>query len=107
MSKARRKPAPEAPSGDSDTHQEVDSPTFEQALEALERVVDRLEDGELPLEEALVEFERGVALSRRCSDQLDAVERRIEMLIDHNGRKSVRPFELEMNEGEVASEDED
>lgn len=107
MSKARRKPTSDSLPGESGAGEEEDSPSFEQALQALERVVDRLEDGEIPLEEALVEFERGVALSRRCRDQLDAVERRIEMLIDQNEEESVRPFELKTGDADALPEAED
>ena len=56
-------------------------PSFESALEQLEAIVDRLESGELPLEEALAAFEQGVALSRRCTAELEAAERRIELLV--------------------------
>ena len=77
-----------------------DKMSFEEALEALEGVVDQLEDGALPLEEALVEFEKGVALSRRCSEELDAADRRIEVLIEQSGGVDVRPFDLEAPESE-------
>ena len=53
---------------------------FEGALERLEAVVEQLEGGELELEAALAAFEEGVALSRRCAGELDAAERRIEIL---------------------------
>ena len=56
-------------------------PSFEAALERLEAIVDRLESGELPLEQALAAFEEGVALSRRCAGELEAAERRIELLV--------------------------
>jgi exodeoxyribonuclease VII small subunit len=45
---------------------------FEQALADLEVIVDKLEHGELPLEEALRQFERGVALARVCQESLEA-----------------------------------
>ena len=55
--------------------------SFEGALAQLEETVGRLEAGEMPLEEALTLFERGVRLSRRCTTTLEAAERRIEMLV--------------------------
>jgi len=55
-------------------------PPFEASIERLEAVVDRLESGELSLEESLGAFEEGVALTRRCAAQLDAAEQRIEKL---------------------------
>jgi len=54
--------------------------TFEEALARLEKVVDELEHGELPLERALALFEEGVRLSRTCSELLDRAEARIELL---------------------------
>ncbi|HXG51325.1 MAG TPA: exodeoxyribonuclease VII small subunit [candidate division Zixibacteria bacterium] len=67
---------------------------FEAALEELERVVEQLESGDLPLEEALAVFERGVALVKRCSQKLVEVEKRIELLVkDKEGRLQLRSFE--------------
>ena len=68
---------------------------FEDAMERLEALVAQLEDGELDLEASLVAFERGVALSRRCSEQLDAAERRIEVLVEAGGETLVRPLQGE------------
>ncbi len=55
---------------------------FESAIAELETIVKRLEDGDLALDTSLALFERGVALSRYCHDQLGAAERRIEQLTD-------------------------
>lgn len=54
---------------------------FEEALEELRNIVQILERGEKPLEEALALFEKGIALVSACSKRLDEVERRVEMLI--------------------------
>lgn len=59
--------------------------SFEGALEQLETTVGRLEEGEMPLEEALTLFEKGVLLSRQCSETLEAAEKRIEILVAENG----------------------
>lgn len=67
--------------------------SFEGALERLEGLVDRLESGDLPLEDALAAFEEGVALSRRCASDLDAAERRIEVLVEQNGTLAAEPFD--------------
>jgi exodeoxyribonuclease VII small subunit len=67
--------------------------TFEGAMERLEGIVDRLESGELPLEEALAAFEEGVSLSRRCAGELDAAEQRIDVLIEQNGGLATEPFD--------------
>jgi exodeoxyribonuclease VII small subunit len=54
--------------------------TFEQALAALEVIVQELEDGDLPLEKALQKFEEGIALSRFCAARLDETEKKITLL---------------------------
>ena len=55
--------------------------------------MDRLERGDLELEDALTAFEQGVALTRRCADQLDRAERRIETLMREGETWLTRPFE--------------
>lgn len=55
--------------------------TFEESLDQLEVIVRKLEDGEMPLEESLELFERGVKLSRECRERLSKAERRIEVLM--------------------------
>jgi len=59
--------------------------TFEQALQALEGIVEKLEAGDLALEEALGAFEEGVMLVRYLEDTLTAVEKRIEVLTRDQG----------------------
>ena len=68
--------------------------SFEVALERLEAVVTGLEGGELELEKALEQFEEGVRLMRRCSDQLEQAERRIGELVDGPGGLAERAFAL-------------
>jgi exodeoxyribonuclease VII small subunit len=70
-----------------------DALPFEQAIERLEGLVERLEDGELDLEASLAAFEEGVALSKGCAGQLDAAERRIEILVKEGGETLARPFD--------------
>ncbi|KUK64497.1 MAG: Exodeoxyribonuclease 7 small subunit [Desulfotomaculum sp. 46_80] len=60
---------------------ETESYTFEEALARLESVVRELESGKIPLEKALELFEKGIALSGICSEQLKEAERRINLLI--------------------------
>ncbi len=55
--------------------------TFEQSLNELEKIVQKLEDGDMPLEESLKLFEEGVKLSRDCRERLTSAERRIEVLM--------------------------
>ena len=58
----------------------------------------RLEGGDLELEAALAVFEEGVALSRRCAEQLDQTERRIDALVREGALLVERPFEDESDE---------
>jgi exodeoxyribonuclease VII small subunit len=60
-------------------------PDFEQALAELEALVERLERGDLPLDEALKTFERGVELTRHCQGALKAAQQRVEILLKRNG----------------------
>lgn len=57
------------------------SPSFEEALKRLEEIVQRLERGELPLEESLTCYEEGIRLSRFCHQKLEEAERKIETLV--------------------------
>ncbi len=59
----------------------TDAPTFEGALGRLEQIVQRLEKGELTLEESLALYEEGIGLSRLCHSKLDEAQGRIEMLV--------------------------
>jgi exodeoxyribonuclease VII small subunit len=65
---------------------------FEEALERLEAIVKKMEEGEMTLEESLGAFEEGITLSRFCSKKLDDIERRVEVLLKENDTIAVRPF---------------
>jgi exodeoxyribonuclease VII small subunit len=67
--------------------------SFEEALSRLESLVDRLEHGDLALEDALTAFEEGVRLTRRCAGQLEQAERRIDELVEEGGEWLRRPLE--------------
>ena len=68
--------------------------TFEESLQELEEIVNRLEEGDLPLEEALKLFEEGVRLSRSCHTKLDEAQKRVEIVLkDESGKMTTRPFE--------------
>jgi exodeoxyribonuclease VII small subunit len=60
---------------------------FEGAIAELEGIVKKLEEGDLPLEQSLSLYERGVQLSRFCHARLEAAERRIEILTDRGELK--------------------
>lgn len=66
---------------------------FDGALARLEAIVQRLDGGTLGLEESLAEFEEGVGLTRRLSAQLDAAERRIEVLSQSEDESVLKPLE--------------
>ena len=68
---------------------------FEQALGELEAVVERLEHGELPLEDALKQFERGIELARGCQASLKQAEQRVEVLLQKTPDATPEPFDAE------------
>ena len=69
--------------------QASDTPDFERALRELESLVERLERGDLPLEEALKTFERGVELTRHCQTSLKAAQQKVEILLKRSGQTGV------------------
>jgi exodeoxyribonuclease VII small subunit len=78
---------------------------FEQALEELEDVVEKLESGELSLEESLTAFERGVGLVKFCNQKLNEVEKKIELLVkDKEGKTQLKLLE-EFEQAEGGGED--
>ena len=72
---------------------------FEEALQKLETIVKRLEEGNLSLEDSLKAFEEGIRLSRFCSKKLDEAEKKVEILLkDSEGRLIPKPFSIEEEE---------
>lgn len=72
--------------------------TFEASLNELERIVKQLENGDMPLEESLKLFEKGVRLSRECRERLTNAERRIEVLMkEADGSISLEPVPVSQN----------
>ncbi len=61
-------------------HPDVKKLSFESAIEELESIVKRLEDGKVPLEESVTIYERGEALKRRCEDVLRQAEARVDKI---------------------------
>ena len=70
---------PKKPAQSDSTEQSV---SFESSLSELENIVTRLESGELPLEDALNEFERGVQLARQGQQKLQQAEQRVQILLN-------------------------
>lgn len=84
------------------------APSFEEALERLESIVEELEGGSLTLEESIARYEEGVRLSQRLTQTLDEAEKRIERLVaaESGGEPGTAPMELdERAPGEAASGD--
>jgi exodeoxyribonuclease VII small subunit len=69
-------------------------PDFEHALSELESLVERLERGDLPLEEALKTFERGVELTRHCQASLKAAQQKVEILLKRSGQAGIEAFSV-------------
>jgi len=67
-------------------------PDFEKSLSELEALVVKLEQGDVPLEDALKTFERGVALTRQCQAALRSAQQKVEMLLTRNGEESIESF---------------
>jgi exodeoxyribonuclease VII small subunit len=86
---------------------------FEASLEKLEALVARLESGDLPLEEAMKQFETGMHLSGRLAQRLETTQRRVEQLVqDKDGNAKLAPFgdadqESGQSDHTAAAEDED
>jgi len=84
---------------------------FERKLTDLESVVERLEQGDLPLEESVRLFEEGMKLSQSCKQELDAAEGRVAVLIEQAGGKmKSQALEVETEDDEEtldADDDED
>lgn len=72
--------------------EEPNAVSFENALAELERLVERMEEGELSLEESLKTYERGIELSRACQRALDAAEQRIQVLSEQDGDRETAPL---------------
>jgi exodeoxyribonuclease VII small subunit len=61
------------------------APDLEKSLAELEKIVEKMESGELTLDESLQQFERGVALTRQCQTALRAAEQKVEILLRKSG----------------------
>lgn len=75
----------------------TESPGFEQSLKELETLVEKMEQGELSLEDSLSHFERGVQLSRACQKALKEAEQKVEILMQKSGQDEITAFDSEDN----------
>lgn len=70
----------------------AEKPDFEHSLSELESLVVRLEQGDLPIEEALKAFEQGVRLTRECQTILQQAEQKVQLLTEQDGEIRVSDF---------------
>ncbi len=68
--------------------------SFEEAMEKLELVVEKLEQGDVPLEEAIEMFQQGMGLSKLCHDKLTKVEKQMDQILHEDGE--IEPLQEEM-----------
>ena len=66
---------------------------FEAALEELEGLVERMEAGELSLEQSLRDFERGIELTRSCQKALEDAEQKVRILQEKDGNETLEPLD--------------
>ncbi|MFV0558474.1 MAG: exodeoxyribonuclease VII small subunit [Enterococcus sp.] len=65
----------------------MSNPTFEESLQELEQIVSKLEQGDVPLEEALSSFQRGMVLSKQCQETLTKAEESLTKMMSENGEE--------------------
>jgi exodeoxyribonuclease VII small subunit len=75
------------------TKKKAESLTFEQSMQELETLVSKMEQGDLPLEEALQSFERGIQLARHSEQKLKDAEQKVQILTSQNGQQHLKDFE--------------
>jgi len=75
------------------TPKKAESLTFEQSMQELETLVTKMEQGDLPLEDALQSFERGIQLARHSQQKLKDAEQKVNILTSQNGQQSLNVFE--------------
>ena len=78
------------------------TPDFEEALAELETLVARLEGGDLPLDEALKTFERGVELTRHCQASLKSAQQKVDILLKRGSGADIEPFSVADEEDDNA-----
>jgi exodeoxyribonuclease VII small subunit len=78
-------------------------PKFEECLQRLEEIVEKLEKGDIPLDQSLALFEEGMKLSHSCRSELEAAEGKVEILLKQNGKMQPEPFDALVPPGEKPS----
>ncbi len=72
---------------------------FEDKLQELENIVEKLENGQISLDESLGLFEKGIKLARECDTDLKAARQKVEKLIEENNELRREPFEMREDNG--------
>lgn len=79
---------------------------FEEALKKLEKIVQDLEDGDLPLDESLEKYEEGIRLSKVCARKLEAAKKKVELLLkSEDGSFELEAFDERSAAGEAPAKD--
>jgi exodeoxyribonuclease VII small subunit len=65
---------------------------FENALKELEALVEKMEQGDIRLEDSLKHFERGIELTRQCQQALREAEQKVQILLEKDNQAEIRPF---------------
>lgn len=76
-------------------HIETPPASFETALGELEGLVEKMERGDLSLEDSLAAFERGIQLTRTCQEALNQAEQKVEQLLTQGGQEQIAPFDAD------------
>lgn len=69
--------------------------SFEESLAELQALVERMESGQLSLEESLADFEKGIGLTRECQAALTDAEQKVQMLLEKDGKVETIPFDVD------------
>ena len=77
------------------TTKKTDIPNFEKAIAELEQLVERMEQGDVSLEQSLKDFERGVELTRACQEALKDAEQKVQILMEKSGQTTLADFDEE------------
>lgn len=79
---------------------------FETAVEGLETIVEQMEEGDLSLEQAMLEFEKGVKITRECQQALQQAEQKVKVLIEKQGEFELANFVTDEDEFDNEEDDE-
>tara|TARA_R110002167_G_scaffold219371_3_gene424012 strand:- start:1108 stop:1362 length:255 start_codon:yes stop_codon:yes gene_type:complete len=82
------------------TRKKTETLSFEQSMQELETIVSKMEQGDLPLEEALQNFERGIQLARLSQQKLKDAEQKVQILMNQHGQASLLDFDSPLSDKE-------